>query len=259
LAAAGADGRIGAEERMTGSRQLRELVAASERLVAFTGAGISAESGIPTYRGEGGVWNRYDPGKYANIDYFMQDPSYYWNFFRDVRYPVLKRAHPNPAHRALAELETRGSLGSLITQNIDGLHQEAGSSNVLELHGNTRRIVCLDCGRKHTLDEVYELTGKSLPPVCTACSGRLKPDVVFFGEALPEAVLAQAVEDSQDCDLFLVVGSSLVVQPAATLPALAARGGAKLVIVNKGPTPLDSIADLVLNDAASEVLGGLLP
>jgi NAD-dependent deacetylase len=244
---------------MKETAELRELVGAAERMVAFTGAGISADSGIPTYRGEGGVWNKYDPGRYANIDYFMQDPSYYWNFFRDVRYPVLKRARPNPAHLALAELEARGPLRALITQNIDGLHHEAGSRTVLELHGNTRRIVCLACGRGHTLDEVHRQLASRLPPVCAACEGMLKPDVVFFGESLPESVLAQAVERARDCDLFLVVGSSLVVQPAASLPALAAREGARLVIVNKDATPLDSIADLVLHEAAAQALEGLLP
>ena len=243
---------------MPGSREIRGFITAAERMVAFTGAGISAESGIPTYRGAGGVWTQYDPGKYANIDYFLEDPSYYWNFFRDVRYPVLKQAAPNAAHRALAELEARGPLRAVITQNIDGLHQAAGSRQVLELHGNTRRILCLGCGRAHTLDEVYGQTHERMPPVCSSCAGMLKPDVVFFGEALPEEVLAQAVRETQTCDLYLVVGSSLVVQPAATLPALATRSGARLIIVNKDPTPLDAIADLVVREAATEALAGLL-
>jgi NAD-dependent deacetylase len=242
---------------MQESSQLSDLLAGARRLVAFTGAGISAESGIPTYRGEGGVWNKYDPGKYANIDYFLEDPSYYWSFFRDVRYPVLKQARPNRAHDALVTLERRGLLAALITQNIDGLHQEAGSQRVLELHGNTRRILCLDCAAGYGIDEVYRLLQTRLPPACPDCEGRLKPDVVFFGESLPGDVLEEAVAESGGCDLFLVVGSSLVVQPAASLPVIAKNQGAKLAIINKDPTPLDGVADVVLRRAASEVLGGL--
>jgi len=237
--------------------ELHELISKAERLVAFTGAGISAESGIPTYRGDDGVWHKYDPGKYANIDYFLEDPSYYWSFFKEVRYPVLKKAQPNPAHRALAKLEERGVLRALITQNIDGLHQAAGSRRVLELHGNTRRIICLDCAAGYGIDEVYGQLATRLPPTCPACEGRLKPDVVFFGESLSGDLLTEAVTESRGCDLLLVVGSSLVVQPAASLPVLAKQQGARLAILNKDPTPLDELADVVLHRGASEVLDGL--
>jgi NAD-dependent deacetylase len=237
--------------------ELHELISTARRLVAFTGAGISAESGIPTYRGDDGVWHKYDPGKYANIDYFLDDPSYYWNFFKEVRYPVLKEARPNPAHLALAALEERGIMRALITQNIDGLHQAAGSRRVLELHGNTRRIICLDCTAGYGMDEVFSQLATRLPPTCPACAGRLKPDVVFFGESLPGDVLDEAVNESRGCELFLVVGSSLVVQPAASLPVLAKQAGARLAILNKDPTPLDELADVVLHRAAAELLGGL--
>ncbi len=237
--------------------QLKDIIASSSHLVAFTGAGLSAESGIPTYRGEGGLWTKYDPAKYANIDYFHKDPSYYWSFFRDVRYPVLKKAQPNAAHYALVELEKRGTLIQVITQNIDGLHQEAGQEDVIELHGNTRRIICLDCGKEYTIDEVYGMLKHEHPPSCP-CGGRLKPDVVFFGEPLPQLALEKARDAALDCDSFLVLGSSLVVTPAAHFPRLAKENGAALIIVNLDETPLDTIADLVIHGKAGEVLSGVI-
>ena len=239
---------------MAGTGQLREWIAAATHMVVFTGAGISAESGIPTYRGEDGVWQKYDPAKYANVRIFDEDPSYYWSFFRDVRYPGLKAAGPNSAHRALAALEARGAVKAVITQNIDGLHHLAGSDRVLELHGNTRRISCRRCRERHTMEEVHRQLASRMPPVCFSCEGPLKPDVVFFGEALPAAVLAEAMEEARQCDLFMVIGSSLVVQPAASLPVLAKENGARFVILNKESTPLDSLADAVYNRRASEVL-----
>ena len=242
---------------MQEATELHGLISAAQRLVAFTGAGISAESGIPTYRGDDGVWHKYDPARYANINYFLEDPSYYWNFFKEVRYPALKKAQPNPAHRALAALEKRGALRAVITQNIDGLHQAAGSRRVMELHGNTRRIICLDCAAGYGMDEVHSQLATRLPPTCPSCNGRLKPDVVFFGESLPGDVLDAAVSEARSCDLFLVVGSSLVVQPAASLPVLAKQHGARLAILNKDSTPLDELADVVLHRGAAEVLGGL--
>jgi NAD-dependent deacetylase len=240
------------------AEQLSAMIRRASYIVAFTGAGVSADSGIPTYRGTGGVWNRYDPDKYANVNYFFQDPAYYWSFFKDVRYPSLKAAAPNAAHRALAELERQGRLKAVVTQNIDGLHQEAGSQRVLELHGNTRSISCLSCGKSYGIDEVRSLLETELPPACRECGGMLKPDVVLFGESLPMDTLHEASEESRRCDLFLSVGSSLLVQPAASMPAMAKRAGAGLVIVNKDETPLDSMADLVIRDSATNVLAGIL-
>ena len=234
--------------------KLKEIVSTARRIVAFTGAGISAESGIPTYRGDDGVWHKYDPAKYANIHNFLKDPQYYWNFFKEVRYPVIKKAKPNKAHIALARLEENGKLEAVITQNIDDLHQLAGSKRILELHGNTRRISCLNCKKQHTMDEVYSRLETQLPPLCSECSGILKPEVVFFGESLPVTVLEEAINVTNDCDLFLAIGSSLVVQPAASLPLMAKEKGAKLVIINKESTPLDTIADTVFHTTASEVL-----
>ena len=234
--------------------KLKEIVSTARRIVAFTGAGISTESGIPTYRGDDGVWHKYDPNKYANIHNFLKDPEYYWNFFKEVRYPVIKKAKPNKAHIALASLEENGKLEAVITQNIDGLHQLAGSKMVLELHGNTRHISCLNCKKQHTMDEVYNRLETQLPPLCSECGGILKPEVVFFGESLPVTVLEEAVKITNECDLFFTIGSSLVVQPAASLPLMAKEKGANLVIINKDATPLDTFADIVFHTTASEVL-----
>ena len=226
----------------------------ARNIVAFTGAGISAESGIPTYRGEGGLWTKYDSSKYASIGYFLQNPSYYWSFFKDVRYPILKRVKPNQAHLALFEMEKAGNLKTVITQNIDGLHQEAGSSSVIELHGTTRTIICMDCAQKYTIGEAYDQLAERIPPLCSACGGILRPDVVFFGENLDPEILRNAYETAASCDFMLAVGSSLVVYPAADIPMRAKQAGAKLAIINIGTTPLDSVADYVINKAAGTVL-----
>ena len=226
----------------------------SKHIVTFTGAGISAESGIPTYRGEKGLWSKYDPNLYANINYFLQDSSYYWNFFREVRYPMLKKAKPNKAHLALAEIEAMGNLKTMITQNIDGLHQEAGSSSVIELHGTTRIIHCMNCLQEYSMDEVFSMLEAQTPPLCSECKGKLRPAVVFFGEPLNPKILHLAFEEAENCDFFLVVGSSLVVFPAADIPRRAKQKGATLAIVNKERTPLDTLADYVINDEAGKVL-----
>jgi NAD-dependent deacetylase len=226
----------------------------SRHVVAFTGAGISSESGIPTYRGEGGLWNTYDPNRYANIAHFRQYPAYYWNFFKDVRYPVLKKAKPNRAHTCLAELEKMGKLKSMITQNIDGLHQEAGSTRVIELHGTTRIVHCVDCSQEYSFDDVFVFLEKELPPLCKKCRGMLRPAVVFFGEALDPEVLQLAYDEVNSCDFLLAVGSSLVVYPAADLPVRAKQAGAKLAIINIDPTPLDEMADFIIYGQAGRVL-----
>jgi len=235
------------------------LLAGARRIAAFTGAGISAESGIPTYRGEGGLWMDYDPDKYANIDYFREDPSYYWRFFRDVRYDKLVGSRPNRAHEALAELETKGLVSDVITQNIDGLHQAAGSTRVIELHGNTRVIQCLKCSAEYGYEEIRKLVETELPPLCRACGGILKPKVVFFGEALPEEAIAAATEASSGCDVFLVVGSSLVVYPAAWFPILAKKRHASLVIINVGETGLDELADVRIDEKATVAFDRIMP
>ncbi|NOR21957.1 MAG: NAD-dependent protein deacylase [Candidatus Aminicenantes bacterium] len=226
----------------------------SKHVVIFTGAGISVESGIPAYRGEKGLWNKYDPNIYANITYFLQDPSYYWNFFREVRYPMLKKVKPNKAHLALAELETVGNLKTVITQNIDGLHQDAGSSSVIELHGTTRTIYCLNCSQEYSMDEVFSMLEAQIPPLCSKCKGKLRPAVVFFGESLNSQILRLAFEEAENCDFLLAVGSSLVVHPAADIPRMAKQRGAFLAIINIEKTPLDTTADYVINDEAGKIL-----
>ncbi|MGD9345292.1 MAG: NAD-dependent deacylase [Candidatus Aminicenantes bacterium] len=226
----------------------------AKRAVAFTGAGISSESGIPTYRGTGGLWSKYDPDRYANIHYFKKDPSYYWSFFRDVRYPTLKEVLPNKAHLALAEMERMGYMQTVITQNIDGLHQAAGSSSVIELHGTTRIITCMNCSEEYPMEDVYPILEEEIPPLCRECQGVLRPSVIFFGESLKPGVIGRAYEESDGCDLFLVVGSSLVVYPAANLPVTAKGKGARLAIINTDPTPMDQMADYVLREEAGTAL-----
>lgn len=234
--------------------KLIEAIKKSRYVVAFTGAGISAEAGIPTYRGKGGLWDKYDPNLYANIDYFLQDPSYYWNFFREVRYPLLKKAGPSPGHLALAEMEAVGNLKTVITQNIDGLHQAAGSTSVVELHGTTRVILCMTCSQEYTMEKAFSLVMEELPPRCSKCQGRLRPAVVFFGESLDPHVLRSAHEEAGKCDLLLVVGSSLVVYPAAGIPLVARRNGATLVIINREKTGLDHEAEFIIQGKAGDVL-----
>lgn len=232
-----------------------QLVASARRIVAFTGAGISAESGIPTYRDStDSLWQKYDATRIAQIDSFLRDPAPYWRFFMDARYRAFSAAVPNPGHLALATLEAAGRLRAVITQNIDGLHQMAGSRQVIELHGNTRRILCMRCGAEHGFDEVYEILKIKLPPPCKRCGGMLKPDVVFFGEPLPEGAFSDALAAVERCDLLIAIGSSLVVYPAALLPERAKRAGAPLIIINRTPTEYDAIADAVLREPAGEVL-----
>lgn len=226
----------------------------SKYTVAFTGAGISSESGIPTFRGEDGLWKEYDPDLYANINHFNQNPTYYWNFFKDIRYPLLKKAKPNPGHLALAEMESAGNLKTVITQNIDGLHQGAGSSSVIELHGTTRVIYCMNCFEEYALDDVFARIETENPPFCLECQGNLRPDVVFFGESLDSQVLTSAYQEARICDFLLVVGSSLVVYPASHIPLHAKQAGAALAIINKEPTPFDDLADYVNHEEAGTAL-----
>ena len=238
-------------------RKLKDLINKSKKIVVFTGAGISSESGIPTYRGENGVWSKYDPNIYANINVFLQDPTYYWHYFKDERYPIIKNATPNKTHYSIVSLEKKGKISCVITQNIDGLHQLAGSLKVIELHGNTRIINCLNCGKKYSMDEVYLKLQNKIPPKCS-CGGQLKTETVLFGESLPSKALLEAETASKNCDLFLVLGSSLVVYPAANFPIIAKENKSSLVIINFDPTPLDVIADLVINDSSSKILSKLI-
>ncbi len=238
--------------------QAAHLLSDSRQAVAFTGAGVSAESGVPTYRDQGGLWQKYDPNRYASYDYFVRDPSYYWNFFLEIRRPLLKTARPNPAHLALARLEADGWLHSVITQNIDGLHQVAGSREVRELHGSARLTRCMSCGTEYTIDEVLPETDPEIPPSCGKCGGVVRPGVVLFGESLPAAILDLATSEARTSDLLIAIGSSLTVYPAAALPEIAREAGAKIIVINVDPTPLDSVADVVFHDRAGKILPQIL-
>lgn len=230
----------------------------SRYAVALTGAGISTPSGIPDFRSPGtGLWEKVDPVEVATIWAFTAAPRKVFDFLAPLE-QLLARAEPNSAHQALAQLEAKGRLKAVITQNIDGLHQKAGSQNVIEVHGNTRQVVCLRCRKKEPMEVFRQMMakGQSDPryyPTC-ACGGLLKPDVTLFGEALPEEAMAQALAHARSADAFLVAGSSLTVQPAASLPQLATENGARLLIVNLQPTPLDDKADALIRAPAEEAL-----
>jgi len=227
---------------------LAELIRANQPCVALTGAGASTESGIPDFRSAGGIWARYDPSEVASIDGFRRDPKRVWEFY-GRRLDVLADARPNAAHRALAELEGDGLLLAVVTQNVDGLHQAAGSRDVVEVHGAIGAAVCLACGRR--AEDVRPL----LPlPRCERCGEILKPDVVLFGELLPEAAIDRAAELARRAALLLVVGTSLQVWPVAGLPEETLAGGGRLAIVNRDPTPYDGAAALVVRASAGEAL-----
>lgn len=234
------------------ARRLAQLLAESRYAVVFTGAGVSTESGIPDFRGPSGLWRRVPPEVFT-IDYFVERPLEVWRLFTELFYS-FKDAKPNPAHYAIARLEELGAVKSVITQNIDGLHQAAGSRRVIELHGNLRWARCMSCGRRLPLDEAVSEAREGRLPRCPGCSGLLKPDAVFFGEPLPEETLEEAFREARRADLVLVVGSSLSVYPAAYIPEYAWRRGARLAIVNLEPTPLDHLATVVARRRAGELL-----
>jgi NAD-dependent deacetylase len=231
-----------------------ELLSNAQRGLALTGAGVSAESGIPTFRGEGGLWTKYDPVKVASLDYFMSDPSAYWKVSKD-RGRIALAARPNPGHQALAALEAGGHLLAVATQNTDGLHQDSGSRRVIELHGSGRTVQCLDCGNREPRSEVQARLDVEMPPRCRVCGGVfLKPTVVLFGEPMPQAAVQEAFALARAADVMLVVGSSLVVYPAADIPVAALRSGAPLIVINAEPTPLDEAATVVIRGKSGEVL-----
>ncbi len=235
-----------------------QLLSSARRGLALTGAGISAESGIPTFRGEGGLWTKYDPIKVASIGYFMADPAAYWRVSKE-RGNVALAAKPNPAHEALARLESEGHLSAVATQNTDGLHQDSGSKRVIELHGSGRMVECLDCGHREPRAQVQQRLGDQMPPRCLVCNGAfLKPTVILFGEPMPQLAVQEAFELARRADVMLVVGSSLVVFPAAEVPLIAARAGAAMIVINAEPTPVDKLAEVVIHGRAGEVLPEIL-
>jgi len=234
-----------------------EYIISSQYAIALTGAGISTESGIPDFRGQNGLWRRINP-YYATYTYFIEDPEGFWKLYLTfVR--SFREAEPNPAHIGLARLEKLNLLKVIITQNIDGLHQKAGSRNVIELHGNLRTISCTRCGYKYTYDEVFSIIEESsLPPRCKVCNGILKPDVVLFGEPLPYTEISKAYEEASKADLILVLGSSLTVYPAAYIPETVKMHGGKVIIINMEPTEKDHIAEILINAKVGEVVPRLV-
>jgi NAD-dependent deacetylase len=238
------------------SERLAELIREHQPCVALTGAGISTESGIPDFRSPTGMWAQFDPLEYATLGAFQRDPEKVWRFYTP-RFSMLTDAEPNRAHLALAELERYGLLRAGITQNIDLLHERAGSREVLEVHGSIRTSTCLSCGAHYPLDEVLGLLDAGAPR-CTACGEVLKPDVVFFDELLPDEAIDRAYELAGEARLLLVVGSSLEVWPVAELPLVTLRGGGKVAVVNDGPTSVDDRAELKLAGKAGEILEATL-
>jgi len=231
-------------------------IADAERAVSMTGAGVSTASGVPDFRSEGGLWDRYDPDDF-HVGRFERDPAGFWELWIEIQEEVFGNAdvRPNPAHEALAGLEAAGHLDAVVTQNVDGLHQAAGSDAVIELHGTHDRVECRRCGRKSGAASAVERAREGeRPPRCDACSGVLKPASVLFGETLPEAALIRAHVHAEKCDAFLVAGSSLTVEPAASLPETAAGTGATLIVVNDEPTPHDGLATCVFRDDVTAVL-----
>jgi NAD-dependent deacetylase len=231
---------------------LARALRAAKTSVVLTGAGVSTESGIPDFRSPTGIWAQYDPMEYATIEAFENDPEKVWSFY-SLRYRALTEAEPNDAHLALAELERRGLVSAVITQNIDLLHERAGSRDVIEVHGSIRECVCLSCGKRYGMDEVLRMLETDAVPRCT-CGSVLKPGVVMFGELLDATSIERAFQLAREARLLLVVGSTLEVQPVAGLPWETVTAGGEVAIVNLGPTAFDHRATLKLDGKAGEVL-----
>ena len=230
------------------------LVSKSVKLVFFTGAGISTESGVPDFRSPGGVWTKYQPVLFQDFLASEAARLQHWQL-KKATYELFKTVTPNVGHREICEFEQRGQLLGLITQNIDGLHKLAGTSDtrLVELHGTDRLVTCLKCGKAFQPSDVYEKWHEALPtPTCDACNGFLKSANISFGQSMPVEAMQRAQRWSEGAEIFIVIGSSLQVQPAASFPVIAKRSGALLAIVNRDPTPLDDLADFLHNGSIGE-------
>jgi NAD-dependent deacetylase len=239
---------------MTFSKQLLENVRRARSVCVLTGAGISAESGVPTFRGEEGLWKKFRPEELANFDAFMRNPNLVWEWYA-YRKKLIHDVNPNPGHFALVDLERHVKEFTLVTQNVDNLHRRAGSQRVIELHGNIERSFCIDCGMKVPEDD---LDGSQGVPRCKKCGGLVRPDVVWFGEMLPVEAFSQAEAASRRCEVFFSIGTSAVVFPAASLPYTALEHGAYVIEINRDRTDLSSRAHEVLLGKAGEILPDLL-
>jgi NAD-dependent deacetylase len=231
------------------SRALESLLSKETKVVVLTGAGISAESGVPTFRGEDGLWKKFHPEELATLEAFMANPQLVWEWY-EYRRKIIEEIKPNPGHLALVEFQNYFEKFNLVTQNVDGFHQQAGSKNVVELHGNIKRNKCVRCGAKY---KTLEKTMQGILPKCV-CGGNIRPDVVWFGEMLPQDALNYAFRVSSDCDLFFSIGTSAVVHPAASLPLIAKRNGAYVVEVNIKPTEISHLIDESLMGKAGEIM-----
>jgi len=237
--------------------KVADLILNAKRVVVFTGAGISTESGLPDFRSPGGIWDRFDPDDFT-YEKFISSPKArhkQWQMFKEGG--LITEVKPNPAHYAIAELDRLGKLNCVITQNVDNLHQKAGvpTDKVFELHGNMQWAVCLSCGKRYPMAQIKARleTGEEIPD-CEVCHGILKPDAVFFGEPLPIEVFEEAAYRSRNCDLFIVIGSTLIIYPAAEMPGYAIKMGAKLVIINLSSTPMDKRATVLIRAKAGETM-----
>ena len=236
-------------------KKAAEDLSGAKMVTALTGAGISVESGIPPFRGKGGLWEKYDPMEVAHIDAFLQNPTKAWNLlFKDMK-EVLDKATPSDSHKGLAKLEDFGILKTIITQNVDGLHQMAGNSDVIEFHGNMAWQRCMECDAHYKTSRV-EIT--EIPPRCD-CGGILRPNAVLFGEMIPQEALWRSRQVATDCDVMLVIGTSAIVQPAALMPVVAKESGAKIIEINPESTPLTGeISDYLIKGPAGDVTNGII-
>ncbi len=236
---------------LAGTDKAVDLLRHSTYTTAFTGAGISVESGIPPFRGPGGLWSRYDP-IVLDLDYFHQHPLDSWKVIKEIFYDFFGKAHPNSAHFALAKMQNAGYLKNIITQNIDNLHQEAGSYDVIEFHGNSHTLVCTRCGKTFGIDEI---DFDQLPVRCDACGALVKPDFIFFGEGIPPGAYEKSLEAAQKADVFLVIGTTGEIMPASQIPIFAKQNGAKIIEVNTAVSNYtDRISDVFLQGKASDIL-----
>ena len=227
------------------------LLKASSYTTAFTGAGISVESGIPPFRGPEGLWSQYDP-VILDLNYFKQHPEKSWAVIKEIFYDFFGKAKPNAAHYVLARMEAKGLLKNIITQNIDNLHQEAGSKEVIEFHGNSHYLTCLDCGKKYSVED---LSLETVPVKCKVCGGLVKPDFIFFGEGIPPKAYEKSLEAAQKAQVFLVIGTTGEIMPASQIPVLAKESGATIIEVNTQPSRYThTLTDVFLQGKATEMM-----
>jgi NAD-dependent deacetylase len=232
-----------------------QIIKSAQRCVAFTGAGISVESGIPPFRGENGLWNKYDPSTF-DIQYFHQNTRRSWEVIREIFYDLFGRVQPNTAHFSLAQLEAMGLVAAVITQNVDNLHFEAGSRCIHEFHGGLKKLVCLGCGADYPVSQI-DLS--ILPPVCLQCGGILKPNVIFFGEAIPEPAKTHSFDETSRADCFLLIGTTGSVAPANMIPRAAKSNGASIIEINPNPSEYtQSVTDIFLQDTACVAMKKLM-